>query len=356
MDDLVLVSNGRRLSGWTEVSVSRGIERIPSGFTLSMTERYPGESGNLVLKTGDPVQVYLGSDLVVTGYVGKFIPQIRAGQHVVAVMGRGKCQDLIDCSHAWPTGQMANVTIEQIARNLCTPYGVSVTALADAGAIIPFVNLPWGDTPYSIIEQHARYRQLLVYEDAAGNLVLNQANPGKKATRGSLVQEGLNLEEGSMLFGMDQRFSEYVVRMLSLDNMSDVGTGGDVIVTVKDPGVPRFRRRSIIAETGDGQGYPVSQARAHWEAARRAGREMACQVTVDSWRNGDAVLWEPNQLVTVMSPSLRLPRVTWLIADVTYRRDATGTHADLVIMPAAAMQPQPINLFPSMSDVVGASK
>jgi hypothetical protein len=31
----------------------------------------------------------------------------------------------------------------------------------------------------------------------------------------------------------------------------------------------------------------------------------------------------------------------WIIGEVTFRRDGEGTHADLVLMPAAAFQPQP---------------
>ncbi|WP_227105131.1 phage baseplate assembly protein [Chromobacterium rhizoryzae] len=356
MDDLTILTGNSRISGWTGIRVTRGIERFPSGFSVTMTERFADDTRDVVVKPGDPLQVLLGQDVVVTGYADRFAPSITAGQHSISLSGRGKCQDLVDCSHAWNGCQMSNVTVLAIAQGLCAPYGISVTALADVGAPIPQVNLPWGDTPYSVIEQHARYRQLLVYEDEKGNLVLARATmPDKGGGNYPVIEEGKIIESGDSMFSMDQRFSEYVVRRLAVDMMSDVGGGPDVLVSFSDPGVPRFRRRSIIAETGDGADFAVSKARGAWEAARRAGRSLQVNLTVDSWRDGFGRLWTPNTLVTVKAPSLRLQSVTWLVAEVTYRRDATGTHADLVLMPPQAFFPQPILLFPGMQDVVAAN-
>ncbi|MCP1290940.1 hypothetical protein NK214_12140 [Chromobacterium sp. S0633] len=367
MDDLTILTgkgqvtgNGQiagnsRITGWTDIRVTRGIERFPSGFSVTMTERFAGDTRDVVVKPGDPLQVLLGQDVVVTGYADRFAPSITAGQHSISLSGRGKCQDLVDCSHAWNGCQMSNVTVLAIAQGLSAPYGVSVTALADVGAPIPQVNLAWSETPYSVIEQHARYRQLLVYEDEYGNLVLARATMPDKGGDYPVIEEGKNIESGNSMFSMDSRFSEYVVRRLSIDLMSDVGGGPDVLAVVTDPGVPRFRRRSLIAETGDGADFTVSKARGNWEAARRAGRSLQVNLTVDSWRDGSGKLWTPNTLVTVRAPSLRLQSLTWLIAEVTYRRDATGTHADLVLMPPQAFFPQPILLFPGLQDVVPAN-
>lgn len=353
MDDLTIKIGGVQLGGWMGVNLVRGIERMPSSFSISTTERWPGDSGRFILKPGDPLQVMIGSDVVLTGYADRFSPSLSASQHAVTLTGRGKCQDLVDCSHAWKSCQMSNVTVLDIAKNLAEPYGVSVNALADVGAPIPQVNLSWGDDPYSVIEMHARYRTLLTYEGADGSLILAQAaKPDPKAVYPS-IQEGVNIESAVMQFGMDQRYSEYVLRRLSMDVFSDVGEGGDTICTCTDPEVPRFRRLSLIAESGDSEGYPVSQARAEWEAARRAGRSNQLSATVDSWWTSAGDLWEPNMLVRVKAPTLRLPDVVWLVSQVTYRRDMTGTHADLVLMPPEAFSPRPIILFPAWADIVG---
>jgi hypothetical protein len=40
-EDLTIVTGGNRIGGWLTIRVSSGIERLPSGFTLELTELYP---------------------------------------------------------------------------------------------------------------------------------------------------------------------------------------------------------------------------------------------------------------------------------------------------------------------------
>jgi hypothetical protein len=51
-------------------------------------------------------------------------------------------------------------------------------------------------------------------------------------------------------------------------------------------------------------------------------------------------------------PGLKVPDVSWVIADVIFRRDASGTHADLVLMPKEAFVPEPFLLTPILRGVV----
>lgn len=355
MDDLTLVTNGQRISGWTSITVVRGIERFPSGFNISMTERFPGEFGKLLLYPGDPVQVVLGADVVVTGYVDDFTPTLNASTHSIAVSGRGKCQDLVDCSHFYQGCQMTNITPLAMAIKLATPYGIDVSSDVGAGAAVPVWQLQWGETPYNILEPVARNSQMLIYENPDGSLRLSQAMRPAAGQRYPVVAEGVNIESIAMRWSMAQRFSQYIGRSLPMDTMSDAGTGPDVIAIVTDPGVPRLRVRSIIAETGDTTDYQITKARTNWEAARRAGRSLQATLTVDSWRDDSGNLWQPNTIVTLTAPTVHVPRVNWLVSDVTYRRDATGTHADLVLMPPEAFSVQPVNLFPTQRDVVAGA-
>ncbi|MEW9584911.1 phage baseplate assembly protein [Paraburkholderia sp. DGU8] len=40
-DDVSLTVNRSTVAGWTSVRITRGMERIPSDFDISMTERFP---------------------------------------------------------------------------------------------------------------------------------------------------------------------------------------------------------------------------------------------------------------------------------------------------------------------------
>lgn len=339
--DLTLVAGGRNLSGWTKVRVTRGIERLPGDFDIEMTELSPFDPDHVTVRPGDPCQILLGADLVITGYVDRVRPAIGHQRHSIQVTGRGKCQDLVDCAAIWPGGQISGTSVLDIAQKLAAPYGVTVSSDVTGVPPIPQVNLMLGETPFEIIERNARYCALLAYDQPDGNLVLTRVG---SEYAGSGLVEGINIQEGSTLFSMDQRFSEYVAFMQGVETLQDLGGGGNQVLTVKDPNVPRLRRRILVAETVGG---PIDwkdflNLRAQWEAARRAGRSLTVNIATDSWRDGQGALWTPNTLVPVSSPSLKLRADTdLLLGQVTYTFSEQGTRADLVLMPPGAFSPQP---------------
>lgn len=350
-DDLSLIINGAVISGWETIRVTRGIERFPSDFSVEMTERYPGEAHSYfdVMQSGDPVTVKLGVDTVLTGFVDRFIPTYTPNQHSITVSGRSKCADLVDCSAEWPGGQIGNASVKDIAEKLAQPYFIKVKQLTPdkvvpgydgsslSSTIIPQFNLGYGETPYEIIEQVCRYMALLAYDSVDGNLVLSQAGSGKMA---SGFKEGVNVQRATMSFAMDQRFSDYQVMMTNFDVFHDLGDGGNMISTSKDPGVIRHRLKYIVSDSG-ARGTEIATARGQWEAARRYGRSQVLTLKCDSWRDAAGTLWEPNTLVPVDLPGMKLHGKMWLISEVTYFRDNLGTSADLVLMPPSAFTVQP---------------
>jgi len=66
-DELILKVGNKIIQGWDEVRVTRGIERLPSDFDLSLMDYYPGTNEEQLVKKGDACQVMLGNDLVMTG-------------------------------------------------------------------------------------------------------------------------------------------------------------------------------------------------------------------------------------------------------------------------------------------------
>jgi prophage tail gpP-like protein len=348
-DDLTLTVGEQTISGWLDVRVTRGIERCPSDFDISLTERFPGEAAEVVVQEGDRCEVYVGGDLVVTGYVDKYVPSISASAHSIRVCGRGKCQDLVDCAAEWENCQISGSSALQIASKLAGAYeDLQVWSRGeDVGAPIPQTNLILGETAWEIIERVCRFRGLLAYETADGNLFLGQVGDTSAA---SGFTEGVNVQSATMDYSIDQRFSEYIALLQSTDRFGDAGEGGNIRAHAYDRGVRRNRKMMIIAEYGDSGGDVVAR-RAEWEAARRLGRANRLRLTTDSWRDAAGALWEPNTLVPLELPSLKVTGKRWLISEVTYQRDEEGTRADLVIMPREAFIPQPVVLNPTLQEV-----
>jgi len=362
-DDLTLVVGGRKISGWNSVRVTRGIERCPSDFDVELTELYPGEVQGVVIKPGDYCQVLLGADLVITGYVDRYVPRISAGAHSIRVMGRSKCADLVDCDAEWPGGQISGSSVLEIAKKLALPYGVSTNGgasypltvscgVADIGPQIPLFNLSLGEKAMDIIERICRFAALLSYDDTAGNLVLVRVGT---VTAASGFTEGVNVQEASMEYSMDGLYSEVLAYIQSLDTFSDISDIGNLLATVPDPNVSRHRRKVVVAETGDSN-FDVVKRRATWEVARRSGRSRRLALTTDGWRDLAGVLYTPNTLVPVDFPSLKLAPASWLISEVTYKRGGeSGTTCDLVIGPPDSFLPEPTLLYQSLADVPAAA-
>ena len=69
-DNRVEVRIGRRrFGGWKSVRIETGIEQLSRAFALEVTEKFPGSTDFGFFRNGDLVQVYIGDDLVCTGWI-----------------------------------------------------------------------------------------------------------------------------------------------------------------------------------------------------------------------------------------------------------------------------------------------
>jgi prophage tail gpP-like protein len=363
---LVLVVDGQRLSGWQEIRVSRGIERIPSEFDILMTERYPGELEAAVLRAGSPCQVLIGGDLVVTGFIDRYSPEIAPNTHSIRVVGRGKCQDLVDCS-AYLRGvnnQVMQASTLALVTQLCALFGITVTARDGEGLVVPQFNVILTETCWDIIERVTKHSAMLAYEGADGNLILSRAGTDRMAS--GFVQ-GQNVERGNANSGFDQRYSLYEVVWMATEVLSDIsrasGSGdtanirvqvADITVGADTPGTGRRFRPKVMVSDQMQFGQDIAEQRARWERNRRNGRARQVFVVTDSWRDAAGRLWEPNAKAPLDLPALKVSDVEWVISDVTYLRGENGTRAELVLMPTEAFEPEPIVLQPFDAQVMNS--
>lgn len=358
-DDTVWLSiNGQKYGGWTGFRVTRGIELMPSSFQVQLTERYPDQPF-VQIQPGQPVMVQIGPTIVLTGVIDRLMPSIDPRGHHITIIGRGRCRNLVDCSAIKDNSQFLNHTVLDIATAVAKPFGIVVTQrdpgtppgpnepLSADGQVIPYLNINLTTTPWQIIEEMARYASLLAYENQDGNVVLAQVGTVAAA---SGFASGVNVQAASATFGIDQRYSEIDAVALAVDSTLQLHAGAPSIDanifpstrrTAKDPGVPEYRPLVIVSEQGFA-GLDFTLQRAQWEVARRYGRSQAVTLVVDSWRDADGNLWEPNTLAPVDIPEIRIGGVKWLISEVAFLVDEyRGRVAEVTLMPPEAFMPQP---------------
>lgn len=355
-DPVILTVNSGQISGWTGVRITRRCEGLPNDFELTFATASPITSQPTV-QANDSVQLSIGADLVITGYVDDDEQEILPESHTLTVAGRGRTRDLVDCSAQWKGGLISAVSILQLCQKLGEPYGIAAGLASglQAPSIIPTLALNYGETCAEIIGRVARNQRVLYYETPDGNLTLAQVG-SVQAASGAVY--GFNVLRWSVRNSMAERFSDIYCAQFSTDPVYDVSGGGyDLFGHTPDPNV-RWSRVLII--NTEGLSKEVADAKAQWEVARRAGRGTVVRATVDSWRDAAGVLWAPNTLLPVQGPGLRYRAggalasgpVMLCLSEVTFRYgEDGGTEADLVLMPPPAFSPEPIQLVPPEPDV-----
>jgi prophage tail gpP-like protein len=348
-EDVTILVDGQQLGGWTDVHIVRGLERMPSSFDLTATDKYPLNAQAMQIRPGAECQVMIGSDVVVTGYVDRVMPSITPDSHAVRLSGRGKCCDLVDCSAEWPGSQISGANVFELAIKLCAPYGINVEGKGDMGGAIPKYSFGVGETAWSIIELWTRVRQLVTYERNDGNLQLlyaatqtGMSSPFAPAASG--FAEGVNIESATALWDTAFRYSEYRCHRVSIEPLMEAGAGGNVVATTFDKGIIRHRRFSFVMEQGSPLGLDAGKQRAQWESVRRFGRAGQVRLTTDAWRDADGKLYDIGTSVQLDAPSLKVgvdaqPLAfglksagdPWVISEIAYpqgwRGHARGHHA-----------------------------
>ncbi|GAA4258931.1 baseplate protein [Azospirillum formosense] len=362
-----LLVNGTDFGGWKSVSISAGIDRQARDFDLSVTDRWPGSDVPRRIAPGDACQVFIGADLVLTGYVDGTPISYDAKSVTVSVKGRSKTADLVDCSAIHEPGQFKGRKVEQIAAELAAPYGVTVLAAVDTGAPIADHQVQQGESVFESVDRMLKLRALLSTDDAEGRLVLTRAGSTRAAT--DLVV-GENLLTGSASLDCKDRFSEYRIKGQRTadgaagDEDEDAGDDGDgpdigaisgdaaatsqVMAVQADTGI---RRKRVLVIVADGQpDGGTARERARWEAAHRAGKSFETSYTVQGWRQADGRLWVPNELVRVRDPIIGFD-LDMLISAVGYSLSESGSVTTLTVAPKAAYE-----LLPETPQAKGKGK
>lgn len=373
-----LLVNGSEYGGWKSVRISAGIERQARDFELEVTDRWPGQAEiPRRIQPGDPCQVFIGDDLIMTGYVDATPIRYDGKSVSVGVKGRSKTADLVDCcpiesgksttassgGGQWkdvigPDGKKPNVVkpsatavnqwrhqkMEVIAAGLAAPYGVRVIAEIDTGKLIPEHQVQIGETVFESIDRMMRLRHVLSTDNGKGDLVF--IDVGSAGMAGTALELGENLLSGSTELDYKGVFSTYICKGQRSGN--DEQYGADVAeeegeaeetnsttvtgetATATDARAKR-RRVLVIKQSGQADGG-TCQDRADYERAHRAAKALQTNYTVAGWRQEDGRLWLPNMMVRVRDALIGFD-TDMVIAEVSWLLDSQGLRTEIKVGP-----------------------
>lgn len=271
---------------------------MPSAWALTASAEFLQEPNALAgTRPGQPCQISIGSDLVVTNWIDRRSIPIDARTHQVTLSGRGITRNLVDCSAdllSDPTiqgGMINGANTLGVAQALCKAYGITArSAVADLGVAIPSFQVPLGETPYQIIESVARYAGFPVYEDGTGALVLDRVGTTAHASGFTLPGSIVAIRAEQLV---DQRYSDYLVVWFGVDQLADLGGLLNRRASKQDTTLGEYHLKIIVSEQIAPSPDPalqsvatdvIAQQRANWECARRLGRGQVAKIISDSSR------------------------------------------------------------------------
>ncbi|RTY53635.1 baseplate protein [Pantoea sp. YU22] len=338
-DSIWLRINGREWGGWTSSRISAGIDRMARDFNVGITQRWPGDEkqgGATRVKWGDKVEVLIGDELVITGWVEGTPLRYDARNITRAIVGRSLTCDLVDCSAEG--SQIKGKSLFQIAESLAKPFGIKVIDQgAPTGSLID-VQPEHGEAVVETLNRLLGQKQALAYDDAQGRLVIGGIGATRAATALVLGENILSCDAEK---DYRNRFSVYQVAGQRAGNDQDFGeaTLSAIKQSSSDGEVQRFRP-VYIQQSGNAT-LETCKERCEFEARQRAAKSKETTYTVQGWRQGNGQLWKPNERVIVFDPYAGFDNEELVIAEVTYNQDAQGTTAELRVGPPDAYLPEP---------------
>lgn len=331
---------GQIHEGWTDVSITLGLDRLSGVYTVRLTDEWVSGGSRVhqtldVVTEGAPCVVRIDGDAVITGHVDEVIRAYDGSSRETTISGRDKAGDLVDCSA--PVKDWQGRSLSAMAADLCAPFGISVQARSTAAATaFPRFSTNPGDTVAATLERLLRQRGLMAWSDGLGGLIVDTVREGSPV---AIIMPGDTVLSGRGVRKMAERFSTYTA-VAHADGGADPDDGDDAETitspsgSATDPGVARHRPLLLVAETQSGG--PSLASRAEHEAKTRAARGRQAVYTLSGWRNGQGTLWHPGQTVTLQDDLLGLSG-RWMITQTQFRQSSReGTVTELTVMRAAA--------------------
>ena len=223
-NDVYLFVNGKIYGGWENVRITRSLEAVAGSFDVSLTDRWEEGQEPWPIFDGDRIEVYMGSDLVLTGWVDSTTSSLDS--MTMQVSGRDSTCDIVDCSALNKPGEWRQKKVEAIAKDICAVYSVDVLCDVDTGSPIAVFRIQPGESCFEALERLAKGRGLFIMGTAKGEVLITRAGVKKLPVS---LKEGENLLALSITCSSHEQYSNYIVEAFKQDKKpkTSAGNGDD---------------------------------------------------------------------------------------------------------------------------------
>ena len=329
MNEVSIITDGKKITGWTQLNVRRTMSELCDSFNFDYSDRW---SNDFPLYTGLPCQIQIDGIPITTGFIDEIEPEVNDSSMSFMLSGRSKTMDLVDCNRVQAPYSWRNQNIYNLVKSICDPHGIKVTIeRANPGEPFTEASVDQNESLFDFIQKLVKQRQLLTISGTDGNLILT--NAGNTKSVDSFI-EGENISSIKGKFSWANRYSEYVIKGQQKVKASADSWGGKTIAIYSkaiDENVLRFRPKMFTGNTQLTTG--AAQLQVNWEAQVRAGRSNRFSIIHPSWVQSNGDLWKENLITYVKHSKLKLDG-EFLIESVDYTQENNTQYSTIYfVMP-----------------------
>ena len=334
MEEVILKVGDNEYGGWKNISINKSITNIAGSFGLVATDIFPGQGRKWNIKMGDECTVQINDQIIITGYIDEIPLSYDANSHSIQYSGRDVTGDLVDCCYDGTVTEWLGQTIEDVIKNLCSPFNIDVeihsSATTQASKTLESELVQQGMTIYEMIIEICNQYALLPVCYGDGKLTLTQA--GTSRTTDDL-EFGKNILAGNIVQSNVERYSKYTVQGTGRDSDSIIDilqiSGDKVFDEYEDPLLKEGRHRPLVILSERATDKGKCREEAIWECNKRAAKSRMLNYTVQGWTQSDGKVWPLNSIIKVTDEFLGINKSNkggneFLITDLSFSIDDQG--------------------------------
>lgn len=358
--------NGRVYGGWKSARIEIGMEQLARAFSLEVTDKYPGNEEYRRIVPGDAVQLFIGDDLLCTGYVTATPIKYDGHSVSVQVQGKSKTVDLVDCcpvgvyggsgggsgeaksANKWEGVVVGNGVKKQakvispatvktmswhgkktseIMAALVAPYGIKVYVTSELGDKVANHTVNPGEKVKDSINRLITLDDLVVTDTETGDLQIVDVSAAGECY--DKLELGKNVLSASASFDASSLYSRYVVLGQKSGVDADFGKGASESKGIVDSPFFKRNRLLVLKEKGQSTKQTCGQ-RATFERKYREAHFRSAIYSLQGWRQADGSIWNINTVVQIIDPIIG--DQTALVSKIVFTLDSSGMKTELSVI------------------------
>ena len=304
---------------------------------IAWTPGYDPEIDRLCKLGGyKPVQLYIGSELTLTGKIYITKNSLKNDGRTKTLTAFSNTVDVLDSTFPptvkeWESSHFDTIMKQIIKGSDCSvsfPPGVR-------GMYFDLVESKLTETKGDMIKRLANQSGLLGGNDVQGNFIFQDIKALKKLQPVATLEEGKSLpEELDIEINGRERFRNYTA-------ISTYPDGETTSSTALDNDVPNSRQLVFTAESVP---KGATSTPANWARSKRFIKVLTFPLSLSGWYTPDgSKLWAPGQMVRVKSVTMEIPNgINMIIREVEQIFEGNGLKTILSVCPPEALTGEPL--------------